>query len=81
MGVHADALRSKVTQSAFSEEDFLSVVETLLTTQESFVQTVKGAVAARDLTNSDLLPNDPRYWDNLIAPSGGSQIREAKRFV
>lgn len=74
--IHADALRSKVIQSTFSDEDFLSVVETLLTTQESFVQTVKAAVAARELTNSDLLPNDPRYWDNLVAPSVDSETLE-----
>lgn len=75
-GIHANALRAKVAQSTFSDEDFLSVVETLLTAQESFVQTVKGAVAARELTNSDLLPNDDRHWENLVAPSGDSRMLE-----
>ena len=70
---HADALRSKVVKSTFSDEDFLSVVEVLLTTQESFVQSVKAALATRELTNSDLLPNDLRHWDNLVAPLSDSQ--------
>ena len=71
--IHADALRSKVVESTFSDEDFLSVVEVLLTSQESFVQSVKAALDARELTNSDLLPNDLRHWDNLVAPPSDSQ--------
>jgi hypothetical protein len=71
--VYADELRSAVGRDGLSDEEFLSIIETLLTAQESFVQTVKAKVAARDLTNSDLLPDDPRYWDNLIAPLSGSQ--------
>jgi hypothetical protein len=71
--VYADELRSAAGRDGLSDEEFLSIIETLLTAQESFVQTVKAKVAARDLTNSDLLPDDPRYWDNLIAPLSGSQ--------
>ena len=74
--IHADALRSKVVESTFSDEDFLSVVEVLRTSQESFVQSVKAALAARELTNSDLLPNDLRHWDNLVAPPSDSQTLE-----
>jgi hypothetical protein len=72
-GIHADALRSKVARVELSDDEFLSVVEVLLTAQESFVQTVRAKVATRDLTNSDLLPDNLMHWDNLVAPHAGSQ--------
>jgi hypothetical protein len=74
--VYANELRVKLQASELSDDEFLSVVETLLTSQESFVQSVRGKVAAGDLTNSDLLPDDARYWDNLIAPWEGSKTLE-----
>src|ERR1700747_855412 len=36
--VNVEALRAKVSQPGFSDAEFLSVVEILLTAQESFVQ-------------------------------------------
>ena len=74
--VYANELRAKVQASKLSDDEFLSAVEALLTSQESCVQTVRGKVAAGDLTNSDLLPDDARYWDNLITPWEGSKTLE-----
>jgi hypothetical protein len=74
--VNVAALRAKVSQPGFSDDEFLSVVEILLTAQESFVQRVRSTVAARDLNSEDLLPTDVRYWDNLIAPWRGSSSLE-----
>lgn len=74
--VYADELRSKVKAQVFSNDDFLAVVVTLQTAPEGFIQTTRGKVAARDLTNSDLLPDDARHWDNLIAPLQGSNTLE-----
>lgn len=71
--IQADALRSKVEGAEFSDDEFLSVIEVLLTAPESFVQTVKAKIATRDLTNSDLLPDNLLYWDNLVAPQAGSK--------
>jgi hypothetical protein len=71
--IHADTLRSKVERAELSDDEFLSVVEVLLTAPESFIQTVKAKIATRDLTNSDLLPDKLPHWDNLIAPLAGSQ--------
>ena len=65
---HSDQLRSKVQAATLSDDEFLSIIEVLSTTPESFVRTVRAKVATRDLTNSDILPDDLKYWDNLIAP-------------
>lgn len=65
---YADQLRAKVGASDLSDEEFLNVVEVLSTSQESFLQAIKARTATRDLSNSDLLPDDCRYWDSLIAP-------------
>jgi hypothetical protein len=64
----AGALREKVSLEPFSDEDFLSTVETLHTAQESFVQNTRATVAVRELTTADLFPANIRYWDNLVAP-------------
>jgi hypothetical protein len=71
--MHADALRSKVQRAPLSDDEFLSVIKVLLTAQESFLHSVKAKIAARNLTNSDLLPDNAQYWDNLIAPCADSR--------
>jgi hypothetical protein len=74
--VYANELRSKVRAKDFTNDAFLSVIGTLQSSPEGFVQTIRGKVAARDLTNSDLLPDDARHWDNLVAPLDGSKTLE-----
>lgn len=65
---NVDSLRAILSRSSFSDEDFLSAVEILQTAQENFVQHVRTAAGARDLSAADLLPASLRYWDNLVAP-------------
>lgn len=69
---NVESLKLILSKEAFSNEDFLSAVEILQTAQEQFVQQVRAAVAVRELTTSDLLPANLRYWENLVAPRLGS---------
>jgi hypothetical protein len=66
--VYADKLRLKVGKQELSDDEFLAVIETFLTSQESFIDAVRSKGNGNELTNSDLLPEDGRHWDNLVAP-------------
>jgi hypothetical protein len=67
-GVYADELRSLMSKTTISDDDFLAAVGILSESPESFVQSIKAKVTSRDLSNADLLPEDDRHWDNLVAP-------------
>jgi hypothetical protein len=67
-GVYADRLRSLVSKPRMTDEDFLAAVGILSGSPESFVQSIRAKVTSRDLSNADLLPEDERHWDNLVAP-------------
>jgi hypothetical protein len=63
---YGNELRVRLGAQNLTNDEFLAVVETLATSQESFMEAVRGR--GQQLTNSDLLPDDRRHWDNLIAP-------------
>ena len=67
-GVYADELRSTICKGPLTDDDFLAAVGALSQAPESFVQSIKARVASRDLSNADLLPDDERHWNNLVAP-------------
>jgi hypothetical protein len=72
--VYANELRSKVGKQELNDDEFLAVAQTLVTSQESFIEAVRAH--GRELTNSDLLPEDDRHWDNLVAPLKNSKTLE-----
>jgi hypothetical protein len=74
--VYADELRSLVSKQAMTDEDFATAVGILSDSPESFVQSIKAKVTVRDLSNADLLPEDERHWDNLVAPWRNSETLE-----
>jgi hypothetical protein len=76
---YAKQLRLTVKKGNISDDDFLSIIETLSTAQQSFIHVVRAKIRANDLTNSDLLPEDDKHWNNLIAPWNGSETLE--RFI
>jgi hypothetical protein len=75
-GVYTDELRSLVSKPAMTDEDFLAAVGILSESPESFVQSIRAKVTSRDLSNADLLPEDERHWDNLVAPWRDSKTLE-----
>jgi hypothetical protein len=75
-GIHADKLRSLVGQPVVTDEDFLAAVSILSGSPEHFMQTIRAKVTSRDLSNADLLPEDERHWDNLVAPWRDSKTLE-----
>jgi hypothetical protein len=69
----AEQLRAIVRGAAFSDEDFLAVVGTLQTSQESFSGVLSPKMKSRQIAVGDLLPEDTRYWNQLTAPVGPSK--------
>lgn len=75
-GVYADELRSLARRPVMTDEDFLAAVGILSGAPESFVRSIRAKVTSRDLSNADLLPEDERHWDNLVAPWRTSKTLE-----
>jgi len=75
--LYADELRALVSARPLTDDDFLLAVSILSSSPESFVQSIRSKVAVRDLSNADLLPEDERHWDNLIAPWRNSNSLES----
>jgi len=68
----AEKARALVSKSDFTDDDFLAVVGTLLTSPESFIDSLAPKMKSRQLVLGDLLLEDARYWDQLTAPLGAS---------
>jgi len=65
--VYAGELRAMI-KTELSNDEFLKMTETLLTSQEAFVQSVRAKANSNNVTTGDILPDQLRHWDNLIAP-------------
>jgi hypothetical protein len=68
----AEKARTLASKSDFSDDDFLAVVGRLLTSPESFSDSLAPKMKSRQLVLGDLLPEDARYWNQLTAPLGAS---------
>lgn len=70
----ATEVRRMVELDSFTHDDFLTVCEWLNTAPEVFARGLTEHLAKRkDVGESDLLPEDPRHWDNLTATPERSQ--------
>jgi hypothetical protein len=68
----AEKVRAHTSKSDFLDDDFLSIIGTLLTSPESFRESLAPKMESRQVALGDLLPEDARYWDQLTAPLGAS---------
>jgi hypothetical protein len=62
-----------VAQAPFTEDAFVEATEILASSPESFAREFKERLSTREVGESDLLPEDPRHWDNLSAAIVRSQ--------
>ena len=65
-------LKELVAQPGISNEEFLSIVTLLTSSPESFAREFRQKMDTGPIAQTDLLPEDARHWDNLLAPVEGS---------
>jgi hypothetical protein len=70
---HRRTLFELVSKPDLSYEEFLAALAILESSVESFSRQLNEKVSSRQLNESDLLPDDNRYWDNLTAPAGDAR--------
>lgn len=58
---------SIVTREPFTGDDFLSAVELLNSAPEAFVRQLTEHLKQPEVGEAQLLPEDPRHWENLTA--------------
>ncbi len=63
-----DWLRELVGQSELSDENFFAVATMLASSPESFAQRLRERLNTERISKDDLLPKDPKHWENIITP-------------
>lgn len=66
-------VRSIVTRAPFTGDDFLSAVELINSAPEAFGRELTEHLKKRNVGEAQLLPEDPRHWENLTAAHERSQ--------
>jgi hypothetical protein len=61
-------LHTKAVAGELSDDEFLSIVEVLQGSQESFLASLSPKIRTRQVTLGDVLPEQTDYWQQLIAP-------------
>jgi hypothetical protein len=67
-----DELRHIAGQKHYSVDEFVALTQTLSTSPDEFHTQLSEKASMRRIALSDVLPDDHRHWDNLVAPLAGS---------
>lgn len=73
--IHAsfqDELRRMAARNDYGVDEFLTIIKALSSSPEEFQMRLSEKASMRRIASSDLLPDDPRHWENLTAPIGAS---------
>lgn len=73
-GRYRTELREIIDRPDFSNEDFLRIIQGLSTSPENFGEQLRQKLDTRQIGEADLIPEDIRHWDNLLAPVEGSLL-------
>lgn len=60
-------LRTLIFQASYTEDDFVAATEVLASSPEAFARGFKEQLPTREVSEQDVLPEDPHYWENLTA--------------